>query len=82
MSTIPATHLTGPASSPTTPDTIDIDIPEGPGAFAGMMILTPAGFLSWAGLLALLGATTPAKIMLAGAILTLPIAARAWWVSR
>lgn len=87
MGTIPPTHLTGPASAPTTPEHLDActqaaALPQGPGGLVGATIVAPAGFLSWAGLLAILGATTPAKVMLAGAILTLPLAARAWWVWR
>lgn len=85
------THQPGPASAPTRLDVASDDPrtlaeipddPEGPGAIGAMIILAPAGFLSWAGILALAGATTPARIMLAGAALTLPLAARVWWAWR
>lgn len=56
--------------------------PEGPGAIGAMVVVAPLGWASWAGVAALLGAGTLAKVLAGLALASLPLAARVAWVWR
>lgn len=58
------------------------DEPEGPGVIGAMVVAAPLGWVSWAGVAALAGAGTLAKVLAGLALASLPLAARVAWVWR